>query len=109
MWAPNAALTHAVSDRLDGMYEAKDVIMRGSNPQITEFKSELRLWHTLSGGPAGPAPEGGAYQRGAYCATCTNGSTPYTCRNESALRMSYQMAAFCVFHQKQVGFGGDFT
>ena len=82
VWAPNCALTHATSSRLDGVYEARDVIMRGSNPQITEFNGELRLWHSLDGGPTGPSPAG--YSRGHYCATCTNGSTPYTCRNESA-------------------------
>ena len=75
VWAPNAALTHAVSDSLVGIYHAEDVIMRGSNPQITQFDNELRLWHTLSGGQVGPGTKG-------YCANCTNGSTPYTCRKE---------------------------
>lgn len=77
VWAPNAALTHAVSDTLDGVYVQQGVIMRGSNPQITQFAGELRLWHSLSGGPFGPGTKG-------YCASCTNGSTPYACRNESA-------------------------
>lgn len=83
VWAPNCALTHATSSRLDGVYEPHDIIMRGSNPQITEFNGELRLWHTLDGGPTGPTP--GAPGKGRYCASCTNGSTPYTCRNESDL------------------------
>jgi hypothetical protein len=77
-WAPNAALTHAVSNTLDGVYEAHDVIMRGSNPQITHFEGELRLWHILAGGTVGPSVPG-------YCSTCTNGSTPYTCRKEASL------------------------
>ena len=82
VWAPNAALTHAVSDTLTGVYEAEDVIMRGSNPQITEFDGELRLWHSLGGGESGPNTKG-------YCASCTNGSTPYTCRKEVGERTGY--------------------
>jgi hypothetical protein len=78
VWAPNAALTHAVSETLDGVYEAHDEIMRGSNPQITQFNGELRLWHILGGGPVGPSTPG-------FCLTCTNGSTPYTCRKEVSL------------------------
>jgi hypothetical protein len=54
VWAPNAALTHAVSDTLDGVYLPQQDIMRGSNPQITQFGGELRLWHILAGGPGGP-------------------------------------------------------
>lgn len=91
VWAPNCALTHATSSTLDGVYEAQDVIMRGSNPQITEFNGELRLWHTLDGGPTGPSPVG--HSRGRYCATCTNGSTPYTCRNESAVAATEEATA----------------
>ena len=59
------------------------------NPQITEFRGELRLWHTLAGGPAGP----GVYQLGNYCASCTNGTTPWTCRNESETEPSTANAA----------------
>jgi hypothetical protein len=55
VWAPNVALTHAVSGTLDGVYTAREDIMRGSNPQITQFQGEYRLWHTLSGGPGGLA------------------------------------------------------
>ena len=40
VWAPNAALTHAVSDTLTGVYTAQDIIMRGSNPQITQFNGK---------------------------------------------------------------------
>ena len=67
--------------QLEGPYTAEDVIMRGSNPAITRFRGELRLWHSLGGGPAGPATQG-------YCASCTNGSTPYSCRNESTPRQA---------------------
>jgi hypothetical protein len=77
VWAANAALTHSVSDTLDGQYQPHDIIMRGSNPEITQFGSELRLWHSLGGGAWGAKTKG-------YCATCTNGSTPAACRNESA-------------------------
>jgi hypothetical protein len=80
VWAANAALTHAISDTLDGVYTAHDVIMKGSNPQITRFNGELRLWHSLGGGPVEEPGDKG------YCATCTNGTTPYTCRNESSAR-----------------------
>jgi hypothetical protein len=76
VWAANAALTHAVSDTLGGVYRAADVIMRGSNPEISEFNGELRLWHSLGGGPWGPETKG-------YCRSCTNGSTPTECRNET--------------------------
>jgi hypothetical protein len=54
VWGPNAALTHAVSGTLDGVYLPQQDIMRGSNPQITQFGDELRLWHILGGGPGGP-------------------------------------------------------
>jgi len=81
VWAANAALTHAVSDTIDGVFEPIEDIMRGSNPAITEFLGELRLWHTLSGGPGGPGTKG-------YCSACTNGSTPSTCRNESQNEIS---------------------
>ena len=76
VWAANAALTHSVSDTLDGRFEPHDVIMRGSNPEITQFGKELRLWHSLGGGAWGAETKG-------YCSTCTNGSTPAACRNES--------------------------
>lgn len=76
VWSANAALTHAVSDTIDGLFEPREDIMRGSNPAINEFQGELRLWHTLAGGPGGPGTKG-------FCSTCTNGSTPSACRNES--------------------------
>ena len=72
VWSANAALTHAVSDTIDGVYQPVADIMRGSNPAITEFNGELRLWHTLAGGPGGPGTKG-------FCSTCTNGSTPAAC------------------------------